>query len=60
MITSKLYDQMAAKERKYVVQAAKGETAPPILCVGTAVTGVGLRIAGHTKRGGQKARQMHR
>lgn len=60
MITSKVYDQIAAKERKYVVQAAKGETAPPILCIGKAGTGVGLRIGGHTKRGGTKMRQRHR
>jgi hypothetical protein len=36
MITSKVYDQIAARERKYVVEAAKGETAPPILCIGKA------------------------
>jgi hypothetical protein len=39
MITSKVYDQMAAKERKYVVQAAKGETARPILCTAKGVPG---------------------
>jgi hypothetical protein len=60
MITSKVYDQKAVKERKYVVQAAKGETEPPILCIGTAGTGVGLRIGGHSKRGGTKMRQRHR
>ena len=60
MIKSKIYDQIAVKERKYVVQAAKGETAPPILCIGKAGTGVGLRIRGHTKRGGTKMRQRHR
>jgi hypothetical protein len=59
MITSKVYDQVAAKERKYVVQAAKDETGPPIRIV-KAATGVGLRIEGHTKRGGTKMRQRHR
>jgi hypothetical protein len=62
MITSKLYDQMAARQRKYVVQAAKGQTAPPILCIdiGTAGTGVGSWIGGHTKREGKKLGQRHR
>jgi hypothetical protein len=48
------------QDRKYVVQAAKRETAPSILCIGTAGTGVELRIRGHTKRGGTKMRQRHR
>jgi hypothetical protein len=49
-----------SQERKYVVQAAKGETAPPILCIIKAGTGVGLRTKAHTKRGGTKMRQSHR
>jgi hypothetical protein len=61
MITSKVYDQMAAKERKYVVEAAKGETAPRILCIDWYGRSR-CRIedsGGHTKLVGTKMRQRY-
>ena len=41
------------------MQADTGETTPSILCIGTGSTEVGLRIRGHTKRGGAKMGQRH-
>lgn len=60
-MTTKTYDKIARDERKYVAQAGNNEKSNGIvMCVGTAGTGVGLRIGGHARRGGAQVRKRHR
>jgi hypothetical protein len=56
----KVDDQMAAKERKHVMQTAKTETVLPIICTVTAGNRLGSSIKGPSKGGCTKMRQSHR
>jgi hypothetical protein len=47
----KVDDEMAAKKRKYVMQTAKREIAPPILCIVKAGNRLGSSIKGPSNRG---------
>ncbi|KAF7731951.1 hypothetical protein EC973_007782 [Apophysomyces ossiformis] len=65
LYTDRIYDQVAAQERKFIKAAATTQTdgrqkALPIMAIGTQGTGVGLRLKGHLKRGGKWLRKRHR
>lgn len=56
-------DRIASEERKYVSGRSDVKKKPAVctvLCIGTAGTGVGSRITGHARRGGEQFRRRHR
>jgi hypothetical protein len=58
--TKATYDRLAAAERAVIKDAAQCTEAVPVLCIGTAGTGVGSRIRGNARRGGKKLRGCHK
>lgn len=63
LLTNAAYDRLASLERKFI--AADHETGRKqknriVMCIGREGTGVGLRVSGHTRRGGSQLRRRHR